>query len=130
VKFVRKYFEYPDGRKEWCVTGDFGSLSFWATEVSEQSKSIFGADYYGGVETHYNEKSKPNYLGENSSHDDCICNAGKCWHDGTSLWASEYWIPYVLPRGADAIWKALEFNYSLKAHEETEEIAVVEENGQ
>lgn len=50
-----------------------------------------------------------------------MCNAGKCWHDGTSLWASEYWIPYVLPRGDKIIWETIEFNYNLKNRDENNE---------
>lgn len=113
MKFIRKYFEWPDGRKEWCVTGEFGSLSFWFTEYPKDYELAHGELGYGGVETHYNEKSKPEYL-QGNGRDDCMCNVGKCWHDGTSLWASEYWIPHVLPRGDKFIWETLEFNYDLK----------------
>jgi len=116
-KFIRKYFEYPEGRREWCVTGEFGRLSFWFTPYPEGYEFAHGECGYGGVETHYNEKSKPDYLDENSSHNDCMCNAGKCWHDGTSLWAFEYWIPYVLPMGDKYIWQTLEYNYDLKNKE-------------
>lgn len=108
-KFIRKYFQYPSGRREWCVTADFGSLSFW---VSGDDKESYGL--YGGVESHYNEKSKPDYLSEGAFNERCECNAGKCWHDGTSLWASEYWIPSVLPEGQEFIWRMLEHHYDLK----------------
>lgn len=120
MKFIRKYFEFPSGRREWCVTGEFGSLSFWVTPVRPESVENFGAEYYGGVETHYNEKSKPDYIDDKSGHDDCHANSGKCWHDGTSSWASEYWIPYVLPRGDKSIWETLEFNYDLKNKDNSE----------
>lgn len=108
IKFTRKKFIFPDGRTDWCVTCSHGSISFWYAECSEESKMIFGDKGYGGVETHYNEKSKPDYLGVGSFHEQCMQNNGKCWHDGTSLWASEYWIPYVMPNGDEAIWRKLE----------------------
>lgn len=114
MAFIRKYFEYPSGRKEWCVTGEFGSLSFWFTAYPDNYEFSDGMPGYGGVETHYNEKSKPEYLSDGGEHLDCICNGGKCWHDGASLWASEYWIPYVLPYGDKYIWEKLEYNYDLK----------------
>lgn len=117
IKMHRKYFESPDGRREWAVTGEGGSLSFWCSPVREQSRITYGADYYGGVETHYNELTKPDYL-QGNGRDDCSINSGKCWHDGTSLWASEYWIPYVLPLGDQHIWETLEFNYDLDGKKE------------
>jgi len=104
TRLVKKYFEYPEDRKEWCVTGEYGSLCFWVTAYKDS--------HYGGVESHYNEKSRPEYLSEKDpSHDDCHANGGKCWHDGTSLWASEYWIPYILPQGNDGIWRTLQNYY-------------------
>lgn len=97
----RKYFPPINGREEWCVTGSLGSLSFW---VSRNNGIV-----YGGVESHY--KNKPDYLGDGSFHEHCPFNDGPCWHDGTSLWASEYWIPNILPGGSDAIFSKLEFEY-------------------
>ena len=120
-KLVRKYFEFPSGRREWCVSGEFGSLSFWCTPSAKIEGLYNDTDFYGGVETHYNEKSKPCYIDDNSGHNDCHANGGKCWHDGTSLWASEYWIPYVLPRGDKAIWETLEFNYDLKNKDDSDD---------
>lgn len=108
---IRKYFEFPEGRKEWIITGEYGSLSFWVREQSPFIREKFGDQYFGGVETHYNEKSKPDYLDDNSLHDICHANNDKCWHDGTSLWASEHWIPYILPHGNERIWLELELNY-------------------
>lgn len=105
---VKKYFLFSGGRREWAVTGLMGSVSFWV----EKSAMPSHGEYYGGVECHYNEKSKPDYFdGKEASQERCDFNMGKCWHDGTSLWASEYWIPHILPRGAEAIWQRLEANY-------------------
>jgi hypothetical protein len=114
MTFIRKYFEFPSGRREWAVTGEFGSLSFWCSPTQEDTSGFFDGEFYGGVETHYNEQSKPAYLDDKSKHNDCHVNGGECWHDGTSLWASEYWIPSVLPRGDKCIWETLEYNYDLK----------------
>jgi hypothetical protein len=117
---IKKYFEFPSGRKEWCVSGEYGSLSFWVQEYSPEWQNQYGEKYYGGIENHYNDKSKPEYLSENSKHMDCNCNGGLCYHDGTSLWASEYWIPYILPLGQDSIWSMLTYHYNgrLKSGEE------------
>jgi hypothetical protein len=108
VKFTRKKFIFPDGRVDWCVSCTHGSISFWFVELSDDKKLSYGEKGYGGVEVHYNEKSKPEYLSEGSYHEQCLQNNGKCWHDGSSLWAIEYWIPYVMPKGDDSIWRKLE----------------------
>lgn len=113
AKTVRKYFEYPDERREWAVSGDSGSVSFWVCP-----KVALGEEYYGGVEYHYNGRSKPDYLGKEPSRDNCHLNQGKCWHDGASLWASEYWIPYILPSGEKAIWQRLEQEYDERLNKE------------
>lgn len=105
LKFTRKKFWYPGGRIEWAVSSEYGSLSFWADPTS-----VGGDNYYGGVESHYNEKSKPEYRTD-PDHVECQINGGKCWHDGTSLWASEYWIPHILPKGDDYIFARLEEFY-------------------
>lgn len=119
MKLTRKKFWSPDGRIEWCVTGEYGSLSFWAIAVRPESITSFGETHYGGVESHYNEKSKPSYKGEPDRHD-CAQNGGKCWHDGTSLWASEYWIPRVMPLGDEHIFSTLESYYDERMKPEAE----------
>lgn len=100
--FSRKYFEYPDGRKEWAVSGKLGSLSFWVVDDSRR---------YGGIEYHYNAISRPDYLANTKPHTNCAVNGGFCWHDGSSLWASEWWIPNILPGGNKRIWDTLERHY-------------------
>lgn len=110
-EFIRKLFLFPSGRKEWCVSSDMGSLSFWATEYPEGHEQ-FGESHYGGIEIHYNEKSVPKYMSNRQpDHLDCHANGGKCWHDGSSLQASEYWIPDVMPLGDEYIWEKLEQEY-------------------
>jgi len=108
---IKKYFEYPDGRQEWCVSGKLGSVSFWVNETGKEWQGGGGERYYGGVEYHYTKESKPKYLGKGSHNKKCDQNNGQCWHDGTSLWASEYWIPIILPMGDDAIWNRLKQQY-------------------
>ena len=60
-----------------------------------------------GVETHY--ASAPDYMdGEAPSHENCWILGGPCWHDGTSLWASEHWLPHFRTSGTDWVWAELE----------------------
>lgn len=64
-----------------------------------------------GLEKHsrtpfeYSDKSKPD-------HADCWLIGGPCWHDGTSLWASEYWMPNFQRLGTEWLWPRLEQQYA------------------
>ena len=112
MELVRKYELSEDGkRREWSVIGPYGALSFWCEETTPESRKVLGEEYYGGVENHYNAVAKPEYLNDASHRADCHLVEGGCWHAGTSLWASERWIPYVLPYGNECIFAELEHYY-------------------
>lgn len=109
--FRRHKHWYSDGRVEWAVTGIYGTLSFHVTTY------LLGEEVrrWGGVEAHYNETSRPSYMANKPpDYTDCHMNGGRCWHEGTSLWADEYWIPKVLHRGDEAIFEELEKHYENK----------------
>ena len=64
-----------------------------------------------GLELHY--VSPPQYMKDNApSHMDCKLTGGRCWHDGTSLYAMETLWPIIKPmlRSGDheMIFKVLE----------------------
>ena len=75
----------------WAVRGDNGGLHVWIRD-SGRDDANFGR-YLGGMESHYH--SPPEYM-ENSPphHDDCWLLGGPCWHDGTSMYVTEFWIPF------------------------------------
>ena len=70
-----------------------------------------------GVETHFSKC--PEYMnGRPPSHTDCPYTlTGICWHDGTSLWASEHWVPGFEFGGTDWIWSELEYQHRKRFHE-------------
>lgn len=99
-----------ENRKEWSISGEHGSIAFWVIKNDPDVQRMLGELYTGGVETHY--RKAPEYMDERKpSQEICHLNHGPCWHDGTSLWAREYWIPYILPQGDEAIWQRLEQAY-------------------
>lgn len=68
-----------------------------------------GIGRLGGIEEHRREPS--DYQDpEKPSHEDCRL-IGRCWHDGSSLYASEVLIPILEQSGEDAIWRQLEIEY-------------------
>jgi len=75
----------------WSLAGFHGGVHLhihgYRTSPDEEYR------WSGGVEAH--RKSPPDYS-EPPSHADCWLTGGLCWHDGTSLWATEHWIPRFL----------------------------------
>ena len=76
---------------KWIVTGATMALHLWIRESPHAGKDDYeGEIYYGGVEEH--RRTAPDGMSA-PDHTDCPILHGSCWHDGTSLWASEKWIP-------------------------------------
>ena len=64
----------------------------------------------GGFEIH--SRTPFPYSDAEPYHADCWFIGGPCWHDGTSLWAQEYWMPGFLEGGTDWLWPRLEREYA------------------
>lgn len=78
------------GKHIWTCVGPEFALHFHVTDTGR-----VGDDrrYYGWLETHY--RQAPDYMADKSpSHFDCWLLKGPCWHDGTSLYADEFLIPF------------------------------------
>lgn len=110
---LKRVVHMRHGHFHFAVVGEKGGIHFHFT-VSEENlkmswgeKSIFQSL---GLETHY--RVCPDcYVGREAHHEDCWLIGGKCWHDGTSLWAHEYWMPRFLDGGTDWLWPRLERQY-------------------
>lgn len=98
MKYRSKYtyepsFGYP--RHVWTVIGRHGAIHFHVTDMGEENGKKYGDRYSGGLEVHY--RSPPEYMSDNApSQDECWLIGCPCWHDGTSLYASETVIPFWL----------------------------------
>ena len=92
----------------WAVVGEHGAVEFHCfNRVLPESRWRVG-----GFEEHL--RKPQHYRGAQSEpdHDYCELLDGPCWHDGTSLWASEYWIPLYEREGEEAVWRRLEQEYA------------------
>ena len=81
-------------RHVWTCIGRRGAIHL---HVSGSLRDADGPNegYYGGLEVHYREP--PDCMNEDApSQDRCWLLDGPCWHDGTSLYASETLIPLWL----------------------------------
>ena len=69
-----------------------------------------------GVEYHWKRHNRPEYYQDTDKphHTDCTVTGGECWHDGTSLWAKEHWLPMLLQVGTEPVWSEMEYEYGAK----------------
>lgn len=64
-----------------------------------------GMDHWGaGLETH---SRTPLYGDEAPNHDECWLLKCPCWHDGTSLYAQEVYLPLALAGAHDRIFRLM-----------------------
>lgn len=74
-------------RHDWRFVGPLGGLNFHVS-ITE------GYDDSCGVEYHHTDACR-SYTNEAPHHVNCPLTGGRCWHDGTSLYASEHVWPVV-----------------------------------
>lgn len=89
-------------KHHWEVVGPQGAIHFHATGYTDHGYSC-------GLEMHQLRGSGA------PDHVNCPLTGGRCWHDGTSLYADEYLWPLIEPylkhNDHDTIFKILEEEY-------------------
>jgi len=77
----------------WSTLTYAAGAHVWISDLGEQHEEKYpGMRYTGGIEIHY--RIPPDYMRDQPpTHDDCFLLKAPCWHDGSSLQASEFWIP-------------------------------------
>lgn len=76
----------------WTLVGALGGVHLHISDNGEEFGRRFGSRFSGGVEAHH--RTPPPYMvGQPPSHDECHVLKSPCWHDGSSLIASEKFIP-------------------------------------
>lgn len=117
-------------REQWIVKGPHGAIEFWREPVPEEFLDSRDSPYYGGVEKHSAGplSDGPLYEGHDTwdtpSHTDCeLTPDGVCFHDGSSSWASEHFIPLSMLPGCDGyIFWELESAYRCAFESADEEV--------
>ncbi|MFC3227369.1 hypothetical protein ACFOGJ_09020 [Marinibaculum pumilum] len=94
-------------RHHWELVGPDGAIHFHASGPYSHNDG----EYACGLEIHY--CSPPDYMRDHApSHVNCPLTGGRCWHDGTSLYASETLWPvvrsYLRSGEHEAIFRILE----------------------
>jgi hypothetical protein len=109
---------HPNGTVDYAVVGKLGGVHFWISPLPAAA-SLPGGSHYGGVEYH---RAHPP-AGKPHSNIACwLLSGNPCYHDGSSLYAEEVYLPSLLDFGEDAIWRRLEMDYQRMAAE-AEELA-------
>lgn len=97
-------------RHHWEVVGPIGGVHFHVSIMDDDEKY---PDPSAGLEFHH--AFDPTRGQEAPHHLDCPVTGGRCWHDGTSLYASETLWPVIKCdlQGGDhrAIFRILEVEY-------------------
>jgi hypothetical protein len=117
MKFRNHKYEwskpYSATRHQWSLIGPIGGVSFSA---SIMDKTDF-PDPTCGLEFHHSQRAGEIYSisQEAPHHSPCWLLGEPCWHDGTSLYASETVWPmvevYLRTGDHDQIFKVLEWEY-------------------
>lgn len=73
----------------YVCEGRLGAVQF---HVSESTHEAFGSKHHGGFEVH---RAIPNEHDGPPDHARCDALSDRaCWHDGSSTYASEFWVPH------------------------------------
>ena len=91
MKYRCEYkYAKPYTRKEhqWIVEGPRMGVHLHISDAGEDEKCV---RYHGGIELHY--RTPPDHMAEKLPIHNCHVLGGVCWHDGSSLQVSDYWIP-------------------------------------
>ena len=98
TKYRNKYeltWPFMNAVHTWSAIGSKGAVHLHINDRGVEHEQEYGKRYSGGFECHY--RCPPDYMADDApSHDHCHLLQAPCWHDGTSLWATEHWIPFWL----------------------------------
>jgi hypothetical protein len=109
-KFMTAAPRHGDQHFQIVVRGEYGAIEFHFTVPREWRPLMYDATskpfFSLGVEFH-----KRVSAGESNREACALLGNDPCYHDGTSLWASEYVMPAFLAGGADSVYAILERRY-------------------
>ncbi len=96
------FFRYGHLTHVWSVEIAAGAVHLYISDYGEKREKHFVDRYSGGVQYHwrYPPEHRPNAAPQ---HHDCPYTHGVCWHDGTSTYATEHYIPMIEHMPIDSV---------------------------
>lgn len=93
----RSFLRWGQWEHRWVAEGAHGACELWIRVLCDKVREMDPlATHSGGFEVH---SVKPNDH-RAPDHGECTALSGRpCWHDGSSTYATESWIP-MFERGA------------------------------
>ena len=101
-------------RHQWCFRGPDGGIQFHVSIMDNPSNELF-REPSCGLEFHHN--TQPHGEPRAADHSPCWLTGQPCWHDGTSLYASETVWPHIEPMLLSGDHVAI-FHYLERLYEE------------
>ena len=100
-KYTNRF--YPEHM--WKVVSARMGIHLHITDLGEKNTAM---RYSGGIECHW--RSPPDHMKDEVPHKNCWVLGGVCWHDGSSMQATEHWIPLWLlaPNDHDEMFRLLQ----------------------
>lgn len=103
---LRRVMTFNDLKLNFAVVGPRGGIHYWTMTTVDK-----GWGRTGGIEMH---SPVAMYSGQ-VTHGRCWLLGGDCWHDGSSLQATEYWNPLFdrcnVSMDFEPLWRSLEGEY-------------------
>lgn len=98
------YERFSDWAAMFEIVGAKGGVHYHVSRYKDTNGST---SYSSGLEFHY--RTPPDYMKDKPpSHDECFLLKCPCWHDGTSLYASEVYEPMFLRGDYSGIFRQME----------------------
>lgn len=80
---------FSNAHHRWELVGPIGAIHFHVS-LSESYGPSCGLEYHHTEVCGFRTDEAPDHV-------NCPLTGGRCWHDGTSLYASEHLWPYIEP---------------------------------
>ena len=108
---------FGDNMCTYQIVGAKGAVELNITRYKTSGEEY---EYQAGLEFHF--RQPPVYMKDEAPHHEtCHCFNAPCWHDGTTSYAKEYYLPLFLSQSHSAIFLSMVKDADEKFEDETNE---------
>ena len=116
----KAFLRFGSPTYQWEVVGRHGAVHLHLARSSFQNDVCEEDHWTGGVEYHWREPP-PHMNDRPPSHSDCQLLNSNCWHDGSSTYAMESYLPHALTGRHEYIFLSLinDYERSIKPEQDS-----------